>query len=140
MKSYWGLGKVTGTVESHRLPASCLALLKQGRAVVTCTAKEIERHSKVFGRQPAFLGQALGRQIISIAVDRHLAHLDQALANATAQIRVGKSKSNREIVRQLTLSRSIDVSALRTMLGIATLLRLDFAPPPRSSSSHDNIG
>jgi hypothetical protein len=44
------------------------------------------------------------------------------------------------VVRQLTLSRSIDVSALRTMLGIVTFLRLDFAPLPRSFSSHDEIG
>ena len=93
------LGKVACAVKSHRLPASGLALLKQGRAIGTCSAKKIERHSEVFGRQPAFLGKALRRQIISIAIDRHLAHLDQALADASPQIRVGEPESNPQLVR-----------------------------------------
>src|SRR5262249_46988790 len=73
------------------------------RTVGACAAKKVERHSQIFGCQSALLGKALGCQVVRIAIDRNLAHLDQALAHATPQIRVCEAESNSELARKIAL-------------------------------------
>ena len=128
--------EVTGTVERDPPPTQRLALPKQGDAIAARAAEEIERHCQVFGGQPAFFGKSLRRQVIGIAVQRHLAHLDETLAHAAPQIGIGKPERDAEFVCELALSnRAVALyrgEHAQHDTRIAGLLKLAFVPHTRS--------
>ncbi len=99
------LGKLPGAVEGNPSPSVRRALPQDFRGILARTTKELERYRQILSGQPALFGKSLRRQIVSIAVQRDLAHLDQALAHAVAQIGIGKAESDPQVTRQLALGQ-----------------------------------
>ncbi len=66
-------------------------------------AEKGERRREILRRQPALFGEALGGQVIGVAVGRHLLDLDPALPHATLEIGVGQAQRDAELVGERPL-------------------------------------
>ena len=79
-RAYGGdLGKLGDTAKENAADVLFLALLVDLSQRVAGAPVEIKRGAQVAGREAAFFGEPLGRQVIEIAVGRNLVDLDESL-------------------------------------------------------------
>ena len=146
--------QIAGAAERHPGPAARGAFLEQLGAIRTGAAKEIERDGEIFGSEPALLGKTLRRQVIGIAIERHLPDLDETLADTAAQIAVGEPERDAEIAgelalgdRAVTLDRGQKTQHDLRIASFLARLRHDSEPPdsrgqglPRSRDERQALG
>ena len=97
------LGEVAGAIKCDVAPAAGGAAFEQIGAIPSRPPEKVEGNREVFRRQPALFAKALRRQVLGVAIERDLAHFDQALAHTAAQIGVGETQGDAEIAGELAL-------------------------------------
>ena len=98
--------KFAHTRQRNSTPAPFRAVRQQIIEFVACLAVELQRIREIPRCKAAFLGQALGRDVVGIAIGGRLRNLDPPFANTAFEIRVCQSQRDPEVAGKGSLRDS----------------------------------